>query len=104
METRDRVTLAALLRSAAEQTISEARFWLEAQELAERVDEPIVKLAVSSAKGYWQLFQTKKKTFLLKASKPDAAEVRQARDELNLIAAVLETGWQLPVLTDITQD
>ena len=103
METKDRVTLAELLRKAASQSIAEGQFWSEMQRMTERVDEPIVKLAAGSATGYWQLFQPKKK-FLLLSMKPDPAEVRQARDELNLIAAVLETGWQLPELPDIEAD
>ncbi len=102
MENKDRLTLAALLRNAASQTISEALFWAEMQELTDRVDEPIVKLAVSSATGFWQLFHTKKR-FLLRPSRPDAEALRQVTDELNLIAAVLETGWQLPVLPELNE-
>jgi hypothetical protein len=58
-----------------------------------------MKLALSSATSYWQNFHRKSIFFLIPA-KPNHAELRQATDELNLIAAVLETGWQLPELAE----
>jgi hypothetical protein len=103
METVDRVKVAALLRNAASRTISEERFWVETKAVTDRVGAPILNVAIASATAYWQLFHAPKK-FWMKVTKPDAAELRQARDELNLIAAVLETGWQLPELPDITAD
>ena len=89
-----------MLRAAASQTTTEEQFWDDAESILTRVDEPIVKLAMNSATSYWQLFHCKKKFFLV-ATRPDPAEVRQARDELKLIAAVLETGWQLPELPEM---
>ncbi len=99
METKDRDTLARLFRRAASQTMGEAAFWTEFNTLADHVKEPIMSVALASATRYWQTFH-RRKILLFIPAKPDAAELRQATDELKLIAAVLETGWQLPELVE----
>src|SRR5271156_2031044 len=99
METKDRDTLARLLRRAASQTIREAAFWAEFKALDEHTKEPIMSIALASATRYWQTFHHKRILFFIPAW-PNAAELRQATDELKLIAAVLETGWQLPELAE----
>ena len=58
-----------------------------------------MEIALASATRYWQTFHRKKILFFIPA-RPNTAELRQATDELKLIAAVLETGWQLPELAE----
>lgn len=99
METKDRDTLARLLRRAASQMIGEASFWAEFKAIADHVKEPIMSVALASATRYWQTFH-RKKILLFIPARHNAAELRQATDELKLIAAVLETGWQLPELAE----
>jgi hypothetical protein len=99
METRDRDALAGLLRKAASQTIPESQFWVEFNALAELVKEPIMKVALDAASNFWHNFHRKKVLFVIPV-RPNRSELRQGRDELNLIAAVLETGWRLPLLAE----
>ena len=99
MEIKDRDRLASLLRRAASLAIPEAQFWVEFNDLTQRVNEPIMKISGEAATAYWEMFHRKKILHVISVS-PTRAELRQGRDELNLIAAVLETGWQLPSLDE----
>ena len=93
----DRQKLAALLREAAAQTISEGRFWADFNALCERIREPVVEVAMESAIHYWGAFH-ERSVFFFVPLKPNPGQVEQGRNELNLIAEGLEAGWTVSVL------
>jgi hypothetical protein len=103
MELEDRNTLAALLKRAAAQTISESDFWAQFDALAERVKEPVVEVALESATHYWGNFHQRSILFFIPV-KPNRGQLQQGRNELNLIAEALEAGWELPLLEQRLKD
>jgi hypothetical protein len=103
MEPDDRNKLAALLRRAAEQSISETGFWAEFNVLSERIKEPVVEVALESATHYWGNFHPKSILFLIPVE-PSGEQLQQGRNELNLIAEALEAGWELPMLEEKLKD
>jgi len=95
----DRKQLAALLRRAAAQTIPEADFWTEFNALSERIEEPVVEVALESATHYWGTFHERSIFFLI-PPKPKRGQLEQGKNELKLIADNLDAGWDLPVLEE----
>ena len=102
MELDDRNRVAALLRRAAGQTIPETEFWAEVRALSERVNEPVLEIALESATHYWGNFHTR--SIFLIPTKPNRGQLEQGRNELNLIAQALELGWELPMLEEKLKD
>ncbi len=102
MELDDRNKLADLLRRAAAQTIPETEFWVEVKPLFERVEGPVLNVAWESAIHYWGNFHARNIFWIPK--KPDRWQLENGRNELNLIAEALESGWELPVLREKLND
>ena len=83
--------LAALLRAAASQTVSETDFWDQLKWLSDPASDPIAALAYETATHYWGNFH--EVNLLGFRCKPDPHQVQQGRDELNLIAEGLDGNW-----------
>lgn len=98
MELEDRNRLAALLRRAAAQTISETQFWAEVRALSERVGDPVMELALETATHYWGNFHAR--SILLIPKKPNRGQLQQGKNEMDLIAQALESGWDFPILEE----
>jgi len=96
MELETKKRFADLLRSAASQTISESDFWHEFNRLESPVDDPNARVAYETATHFWGNFH--EKNLLLMRSKPDRYQVRQGKEELNLIAEGLEGDWPVSEL------
>jgi hypothetical protein len=88
--------LAALLRAAAAQSVSEKDFWAQFKALADPVREPVAGFAYESATHYWGNFHARN-LFLIRV-KPDRYQLLQGQNELNLIADALEGNWPVSEL------
>ncbi|MBZ5569557.1 MAG: hypothetical protein LAN64_17155 [Acidobacteriia bacterium] len=91
MEIETKKRLAVVLRAAASQTISEPDFWERFNGIESPSDDPFSKIAYQTAVHFWGTFH--EKNLLLMPTKPDRYQVRQGRDQLNLIAEALEENW-----------
>lgn len=101
MEPDVRRKLAALLRSAASQAVSEDDFWDQFNGLA-NLGQPAAALAFESATHYWGNFH-QRNLFLIRV-KPDPNQVSQGQDELNLIADALDQDWPISELKEKLTD
>ena len=86
----------ALLRAAATQQIAEDDFWNQFNSLVDPENDDIAGLALESATHYWGNFHQRNLLFI--PAKPDAGQLQQGRDELNLIADAIDGNWPLPEL------
>ncbi|HEX3738439.1 MAG TPA: hypothetical protein VHV29_01820 [Terriglobales bacterium] len=96
MELDTQKKLAALLRGAATQTVTEKDFWAQFTGLVDPVTEPVAGLAYESATHYWGNFH-QRNLFLIRV-KPDRHQLLQGQNELNLIADALDANWPVSEL------
>lgn len=92
----NRMKLAALLRSAAAQTISEHDFWKRFDDLVRGADDRLAGIVFETATHFWGNFH--QRNIFLIPTKPDKGQVLQGKNELNLIADALEGNWSIPEL------
>ena len=83
--------LADLLRSAAQQTVTEKESWDRFEALVDPAQDPIGAMALETSIHYWGNFHAR--NLLLIPVKPNRDQVQQGQEELNLIADGLEQGW-----------
>jgi hypothetical protein len=96
MELHAQKKLAAVLRAAATQTISEKEFWAQFTGIVDPTTEPVAGLAYESATHYWGNFH-ERNLFLIRV-KPERYQLLQGQNELNLIADAIDGNWPLSEL------
>ena len=102
MELDTQKNLAALLRAAAAQTVSEEDFWAQFEKLVDPIAEPVADLAYESATHYFGNFH-ERNLFLIR-TKPDRHQLLQGQNELNLIADALDANWPVSELEHKLKD
>ena len=96
MDRDTQTKLAALLRRAAAQTVSEDEFWSQFKVLVDPFTDPFAGMAHETATHYWGNFHSR--NLLLIPVKPNVYQVAQGKEALNLIAEGLEHDWPLAEL------
>src|SRR5258705_3118833 len=96
MKPETKKDFADLLRAAASQTLSESEFWEKLKSLETPADDPIARIAYETAAHFWGNLH--ERNLLLMRSKPDRHQVRQGKEQLNIIAEGLERDWPIAEL------
>jgi hypothetical protein len=91
MDRDTQTKLAALLRAAAAQTLSEDDFWNQFKNLVDPFADSYAGIAHETATHYWGNFHAR--NLLLVPVRPDVYQVTQGKEALNLIAEGLEHDW-----------
>lgn len=91
MDRETQVRLAALVRAAAAQAVSEGDFWTQFKALVNPFADPFAGIAYEIATHYWGDFHARNILFI--PVKPNADQVMQGKDALNLVAEALEQDW-----------
>ena len=96
MELEIKKRCADLLCAATAETISEPEFWRTFKNLKLPTEDPLARIAYEAAIHFWGNFH--ERNLLLIRTKPDQYQVQQGKDQLNVIAEGLESGWSISEL------